>query len=454
MVSETGNGGQSSQSSNRADREKKTDLLWRVNYTNTLREIPFDGKCISYPFEPGRFAEFRTTSMDTTRKFDLLTEPDLGVKIDLVTAVAGGFVAGPNDRLAPEDARLLEDEPTGAGNEKGGIGAKKKRVSWLRRTEYLGHDTLRYGTQTEKNEVKIGKRLLNGNEEDLLLYKDPEAQAQAIQKTFELAQQPIPAVHHSKPGVTPVEVLPVFPDFDMWQYPAAQVLFDSDPAPPSMGSDVQERLSQAMIRGLQDEAGKQFVAYFLPTEQTMKKRKVDLEEGVEFNPNEEYDYELLREYNWNVRQPADRASGGRGDIGYAFVLHGDRCVYNELDTKVRLTKRKSQSANVRSRLVVHFRSFNEQEIATQKARLSLLEENGNVEEEEEAEAEEEVENGENGNNQEAKSSDVESGGGKESDKEEEPSASESEASASSSSDDDNNDDDDDDKNSEASSSSS
>lgn len=31
--------------------------------------------------------------------------------------------------------------------------------------------------------------------------------------------------HFAKPGVVPVEILPVFPDFNLWKYPCAQVDF-------------------------------------------------------------------------------------------------------------------------------------------------------------------------------------------------------------------------------------
>lgn len=41
---------------------------------------------------------------------------------------------------------------------------------------------------------------------------DREAQIRAIEKTFEDAKIPIEK-HYSKPGVVPLEVLPVFPDF-------------------------------------------------------------------------------------------------------------------------------------------------------------------------------------------------------------------------------------------------
>lgn len=37
-----------------------------------------------------------------------------------------------------------------------------------------------------------------------------------------------------------------------------------------------------------DESGEQFVAYFLPTEETLQKRKRDLENGVDYVDEEEY----------------------------------------------------------------------------------------------------------------------------------------------------------------------
>jgi RNA polymerase II-associated factor 1 len=36
-----------------------------------------------------------------------------------------------------------------------------------------------------------------------------------------------------------------------------------------------EVMSQAMIRGVMDESGEQFVAYFLPTNDTLEKRQTD-----------------------------------------------------------------------------------------------------------------------------------------------------------------------------------
>ena len=41
-------------------------------------------------------------------------------------------------------------------------------------------------------------------------------------------------------------------------------------------------------RGMVDESGDQFVAYFLPTEETLGKRKRDAEDGIPYAPDDEY----------------------------------------------------------------------------------------------------------------------------------------------------------------------
>lgn len=80
------------------------------------------------------------------------------------------------------------------------------------------------------------------------MYTDRESQLQAIEKTFKDVKKPL-KVHYSKPGVVAVEELPIFPDFSLWKYPCAQVIFDSDPAPVGRPMPAQlEEMSQAMIR--------------------------------------------------------------------------------------------------------------------------------------------------------------------------------------------------------------
>ena len=44
------------------------------------------------------------------------------------------------------------------------------------------------------------------------------------------------------------------------------------------------------FRGMVDEEGDQFVAYFLPTSETRRKRRLDVDEAIDYNPEETYDY--------------------------------------------------------------------------------------------------------------------------------------------------------------------
>jgi RNA polymerase II-associated factor 1 len=64
--------------------ERKSELVCRVRYGNTLPDIPFDPKFIAYPFEPSRFIQYAPTSLERNYKYELLTEHDLGVHVDLI----------------------------------------------------------------------------------------------------------------------------------------------------------------------------------------------------------------------------------------------------------------------------------------------------------------------------------------------------------------------------------
>lgn len=361
--------------------ERRSELVCRVKYNNTLPDIPFDPKFITYPFETNRFVEYKPTSLERSYKYDLLTEHDLGVTIDLINPDTYRIESGAY--LDPEDERLLEEDvntPTDSKRSR----QHNTNVSWLRKTEYISTEYNRFTQKSDNSERKVGFKIKQiMKDEDI--YKDRASQIQAIDKTFEQAKEKI-SKHYSKPGVTPVEVLPVFPDFDLWKHPFAQVIFDSDPAPKGRPQPAQmEEMSQAMIRGAVDENNEQFVAYFLPTEETLTKRKRDSDEGVDYNAEDEYDYTLAREYNWNVKNKLSRGY----EETYFFVFREDGMFYNELETRVRLSKRRKTGGAqmAKSRLIVKHREVNEREIAAQNARLMMLEPQQEEEEEEEAQEE-------------------------------------------------------------------
>uniref|UniRef100_A0A3Q4HTT6 RNA polymerase II-associated factor 1 homolog n=1 Tax=Neolamprologus brichardi TaxID=32507 RepID=A0A3Q4HTT6_NEOBR len=339
----------------------RSGVVCRVKYCNTLPDIPFDPKFITYPFDQHRFVQYKATSLEKQHKHELLTEPDLGVTIDLINPDT--YRIDPNILLDPADEKLLEEDIQAPSSSKRSQ-QHAKVVPWMRKTEYISTEFNRYGVSNEKVEVKIGVSVKQQFTEEEI-YKDRDSQISAIEKTFEDAQKSI-TQHYSKPRVTPVEVLPVFPDFKMWINPCAQVIFDSDPAPKDMsGPAAVEMMSQAMIRGMMDEEGNQFVAYFLPNEETLRKRKRDFEEGIDYMPEDLYDYKIAREYNWNVK---NKASKGYEENYFFIFRDGDGVYYNELETRVRLSKRRAKAgaqSTTNAVLVCKHRDMNEKELEAQ-----------------------------------------------------------------------------------------
>lgn len=109
-----------------------------------------------------------------------------------------------------------------------------------------------------------------------------------------------------------------------------QVIFDSDPAPTGRSVPAQiEEMSQAMIRGVMDESGEQFVAYFLPTDDTLEKRRRDFTAGLDYEDDDEYEYKMAREYNWNVKSKSNKGY----EENYFLVVRQDGIYYNELETR-------------------------------------------------------------------------------------------------------------------------
>ncbi|KAK2912345.1 RNA polymerase II-associated factor 1 homolog isoform X1 [Channa argus] len=357
---------------------ERSGVVCRVKYCNSLPDIPFDPKFIAYPFDQHRFVQYKATSLEKQHKHELLTEPDLGVTIDLINPDT--YRIDPNILLDPADEKLLEEDIQAPSSSKRSQ-QHAKVVPWMRKTEYISTEFNRYGVSNEKVEVKIGVSVKQQFTEEEI-YKDRDSQISAIEKTFEDAQKSI-SQHYSKPRVTPVEILPVFPDFKMWINPCAQVIFDSDPAPKDISAPAGvEMMSQAMIRGMMDEEGNQFVAYFLPNEDTLRKRKRDFEEGVDYMPEDLYDYKIAREYNWNVK---NKASKGYEENYFFIFRDGDGVYYNELETRVRLSKRRAKAgaqSTTNAVLVCKHRDMNEKELEAQEARKAQLE-NHEPEDEEE-----------------------------------------------------------------------
>ncbi|XP_024946178.1 RNA polymerase II-associated factor 1 homolog isoform X2 [Cephus cinctus] len=365
--------------------DNRSELICRVKYCNTLPDIPFDPKFITYPFESTRFIQYNPTSLERNYKYEVLTEHDLGVEIDLINRDT--YAGDLNTQLDPADEKLLEEDILTPQDSKRSR-HHARSVSWLRRTEYISTEQTRFQPQTmDKVEAKVGYSIKKNFKEETL-YMDRDSQIKAIEKTFEDNKKQIEK-HYSKPNVVPVEVLPVYPDFKLWKYPCAQVIFDSDPAPTGRSVPAQiEEMSQAMIRGVMDESGEQFVAYFLPLDETLEKRRRDFTAGIDYADEEEYEYKMAREYNWNVKSKTSKGY----EENYFLVMRQDGVYYNELETRVRLSKRRQKAGQQpnNTRLVVRHRPLNANEFRMQRYREKLLEPPNEDDEDEEEEEEEET----------------------------------------------------------------
>lgn len=362
----------------------RSDIICRVKYSNTLPDIPFDLKFLTYPFESDRFVQYNPTSLERNYKFEVLTEHDLGVEIDLISRDI--YQSERNAVLDPADEKLLEED-SHAPQDTTRSKQHAKSVSWLRRSEYISTEQTRFQPQNmEKAEAKVGFNVKNSLRDEAL-YMDREQQVSAINNTFDETKKPIKQ-HYCKPNVVPVEVYPVYPDFKNWKYPCAQVIFDTDP---SLGGkslpNQMEEMSQAMIRGVMDESGEQFVAYFLPTEETLEKRRIDLSMERQYEDETEYEYKMAREYNWNVKSKLSKGY----EENYFLVIRDEGVYYNELETRVRLSKRRqklgAQATN--TKLVVKHRPLNAAEHKMQVMRDRQLEPQADEDEEMESEPEEE-----------------------------------------------------------------
>uniref|UniRef100_A0A183C1X7 RNA polymerase II-associated factor 1 homolog n=1 Tax=Globodera pallida TaxID=36090 RepID=A0A183C1X7_GLOPA len=263
----------------RAQERGGIDLICRAKYGNTLPDLPFEPKFLQSPFiSLNRFIGYKPSSLEKCFRYELLTEPDLNVKIDLIDPMTYYCDSSGKFSLDPIDEQLLEDENLSQLNTRRSI-QHRKVVPWMRKTEYISTEFSRYGigqTGAERPDTKIGYGMKNRIKNEPFEYKDRDSQIAAIQRTFTEAQKPVQR-HYSKAGVTAVEEIPIFPDFELWKYPFAQVIFDADPLP-YCKENREQKLIEAIIRGMADTEGNQFVGYFAPLDEALQQRMADDDE--------------------------------------------------------------------------------------------------------------------------------------------------------------------------------
>lgn len=123
----------------------RSELVTRVKFCNTLPDIPFDLKFITYPFPSTRFIQYNPTSLEKNYRYEVLTEHDLGVHIDLINRDI--YQGDGNAQLDPADEKLLEDDVLTPQDSKRSR-HHAKNVSWLRRSEYISTEQTRFQPQS------------------------------------------------------------------------------------------------------------------------------------------------------------------------------------------------------------------------------------------------------------------------------------------------------------------
>ena len=107
---------------------------------------PFDPKFLAYPFDTQRFIAYNPTGLERNYKYELLTEHDLGVTIDLINPDV--YTNQDQLQLDPLDEKLLEEDTPGVTNTKRSA-QHGIALSWMRRPDYISTEQTRLDIRDE-----------------------------------------------------------------------------------------------------------------------------------------------------------------------------------------------------------------------------------------------------------------------------------------------------------------
>ncbi|CAD6193384.1 unnamed protein product [Caenorhabditis auriculariae] len=388
---------------------RRADFLSRPRFSNTLPDMPFEGKFMGCPFVPlDRFVNYTTSSLEKEYKRDVLCDDDMGIQINLVDFDKYTVRENEPEEQDDRDKMLLDDDLAKAINHKRSA-QHSRLVPWMRKTEYISTEFNRLGVAADRQETKLGYNLKKNNHDAGEMYRDHQSQIDAITKTFEDVKKPIKA-HYSKKGVTPLEELPIFPDFENWKWSFAQATFDGDTAPSTQVSPEMRRFSleNSLLRGLQDNSMTQFAVHYSPSVETLQKILEDREAGIPYTEDHVYEMIMNREYEWKVES---RAANENENL--AITFKNGAVAYSEIGMLIRLNRRRKSALNKKSTVLLRFRDPNDRELALREQRqFNFLQSQKSNKDEmngdrEEQEQEDEEEGGEEEETREAAESDAE-----------------------------------------------
>lgn len=322
--------------------KKPTTFLCRMKFRNELPDPSAQPKLMALPKDKDRYTKYTITSLEKTYKPELYVDTDLGIPLDLLDL----SVYNPPKEvslLAPEDEELLHDDEEVTPVKKDGIRRKErptdKGVSWLVKTQYispLSNDAAKQSL-TEKQAKELRERR-GGGGNILDNLNSRERKIQQIEASFEASKSRL--VHATNKNLVPVDVMPLFPDFDRYNDQFVIATFDGAPTTDleifnkldSSTRDVHESravMKSYVAKGSDPGTPEKFLAYMVPALGELPKNIYDESEDIS--------YSWVREYNWDVR-------GEDLDDPTTYIVAFDEgeARYAPLPTKLVLRKKRAK----------------------------------------------------------------------------------------------------------------
>eukprot|EP00249_Psilotum_nudum_P017768 c26480_g1_i2 orf=617-3121(-) len=323
--------------------KRPSTFLCKIRFRNELPDPLAQPKLLHGTIEKDQYTKYMVTSLENSYKHRLLVEPDLGIPLDLldITVYNAPKVKPPMD---PEDEELLVDDeftPTKVDSIRKKDRPTDKGVAWLVKTQYISPVSLDHAKQplTEKQAKELKERR-EGRGDFLETLNDREQQIQSIEESFIVAKDR--PVHQTKPGLEPVEILPLLPDFDRLDDQLVHIVFDGEPTVDSelhskLDTSLREELeSKAIMKsfvlpGTETQRPEKFLAYMVPKIEEVVRDIYDDDD------DDEIQYTWVREYHWDIR-----AEDAHNTLTYLFSFGEESARYLPLGTKLTVQKKKAK----------------------------------------------------------------------------------------------------------------
>nr|GEW90224.1 protein PAF1 homolog [Tanacetum cinerariifolium] len=329
--------------------KKPTTFICKLKFRDELPDVTAQPKFLSLRRNKERAVKCGITSLENVHKPHLYVEPDLGIPLDLLDLSVYNVPKDQMLHIAPEDYKLLQEDVSATPIKKDGLKRKERPtdigMSWLVKTQYispLSTDTTRQSLTDKQARELRGRDILDS-------LNSSEKKINDIVSSFEACKS-LP-VHATNKKLQPVEILPLFPDFERWNDQFVVATFDGAPTADSESYNKMDKSvrdaheAQAVMKSfVATNSGSakpdKFLAYTVPSVGELSKDIYDEDEDIS--------YTWVREYHWDVRfEDAD-------DPTNFLVAFGEsEARYMPLPTTLMLRKKRARDGKS-SNEVEHF----------------------------------------------------------------------------------------------------